>query len=273
MDPQRLSELLVTYGSRAVGVLILLFVAWVVAGAVGRMVARGVGRAKVDETLTKFLAKFAKWLILLLAVLGCLGVFDVQTTSFAAVIGAAGLAIGLAFQGTLSNFSAGTMLPIFRPFKVGDVINVGGQLGKVDEIELFTTTLDTPDNRRIILPNSSIFGSTIENLTHHPIRRVDVAVGVSYSADIDETREVLTKAARSVSGGLADPEPAVVLLELGGSSVDWTVRVWANTPEFWDVKQATTGAVKRALDEAGIEIPFPQMDVHLDQPSTSAVGR
>jgi small conductance mechanosensitive channel len=149
------------------------------------------------------------------------------------------------------------------------VINVAGQLGTVNEIELFTTTIDTFDNRRIIIPNSAIFGSVIENISHHPRRRADVDVGVDYSADIDRTREVLERAAASVEGVLEDPAPAVILLGLGASSVDWSVRVWANSDKFGAVKQATTRAVKMALDEAGIGIPFPQMDVHLDQPSAN----
>ena len=258
--------LITQYGVNAAGALVLLIVAWIVAGWSGRLVGAGMRRAKIDETLTRFTSKSVGWVILLLAVLACLSVFGIETTSFAAVIGAAGLAIGLAFQGTLSNFAAGVMLLVFRPFKVGDVINAAGTLGKVDAIELFTTTLDTFDNRRFIVPNSSIFGATIENVTYHPKRRADIDVGVDYSADIDETRRVLegaAAAAAAVAGGLTDPEPAVILLGLGASSVDWSVRVWANADDFGAVKQATIRAVKYALDEAGIGIPFPQMDVHL----------
>jgi len=268
-DWEGISPLIVQYGTSAVGALVMLFVAWIIARICARLVTRGLERAKFDVTLTRFFGRMVKWLILLLAVLMCLSVFGVETTSFAAVIGATGLAIGLAFQGALGNFAAGVMLLVFRPYKVGDVVNVGGQLGKVFEIDLFTTVLDTFDNRRIVMPNGAVFGSTIENITHHPQRRADVDVGVGYAADIDRTREVLAAAAASVEGGLADPEPAVVLLGLGASSVDWSVRVWANADDFGAVKQATIRAVKMALDEAGIEIPFPQMDVHLDQPASA----
>jgi small conductance mechanosensitive channel len=242
---------------------VVLCAGWIFAGWVGGVARKALARAKIDETLTKFLSKLARWGVLLLVVLACLSVFGVETTSFAAVIGSAGIAIGLAFQGTLSNFAAGIMLLMFRPFNVGDVINVAGQTGKVNEIELFSTTLDTFDNRRFIIPNGQIFGSTIENITYHSQRRADVALGVSYAADIDRTREVLTQAARSVPGALNDPEPSVILLDLGDSAVHWSVRVWAESDEFGDVKQATTRAVKVALDEAGIEMPYPQMDVHL----------
>jgi small conductance mechanosensitive channel len=256
----------VGYGLKVVGVLVVLFVAWIIAGWIARISVRGMAKAQLDETLTRFFGKLIKWLILLLAILGCIGAFGINTTSFAAVIGAAGLAVGLAFQGTLANFSAGVMLLVFRPFKVDDVVNVAGQTGKVIGIELFTVTLDTFDNRRIIIPNSAVFGTTIENITHHPIRRADVDVGVDYSADIDRVREILTQAAKSVEGGLEDPEPGIVLLSLGASSVDWSVRVWAKNEDFGAVKQGTTRAVKKALDEAGIGIPYPQMDVHLDSP-------
>ena len=259
----------VFYGFRAMLVIALMFLAWMVSGWISQGVRGGLSRIKFDETLTKFVARLIRWLILLLAVLMCLSYFGVETTSFAAVIGAAGLAVGLAFQGTLSNFAAGAMLLVFRPFKVGDVVNTAGYVGKVNEIAIFTAELDTFDGRRVIIPNSMIFGSVIENITYHPRRRADVDVGVGYSADIDETRKVLEKALESVDLVLEDPEPAVVLLGLGGSSVDWSVRGWALGDNFMDAKQALTRAVKRELDQAGIEIPFPQMDVHLDAPLTN----
>lgn len=261
--------LLIQLGTRAVGVLVLLFIAWIVAGWIGSIVHKTCEKAKLDLTLTKFFAKMARWAVLLLAILACLSVFGVNTTSFAAVLAAMGLAVGLALQGSLSNFAAGVMLLIFRPFKVGDVVNVCGQTGKVDEIELFTTTLDTPDNRRLILPNGSVFGSTIENISHHSTRRVEVPVGVDYTAGIDATRQVLDKAAASVPGRLEDPGHAIVLAGLGDSAVDWSVRVWCNAADFFAVKEAATRAVKLALDEAGIGIPYPQMDVHLDGACTT----
>lgn len=268
-----LVELAAQYGGKIVVAVIVLFVGWTAAGWVGNLTRRALGRTKVDITLAAFLARLVRWSIMLLVILGCLSVFGVETTSFAAVIGSAGIAIGLAIQGTLSNCAAGVMLLMFRPFNVGDVIVVGGQTGTVNEIELFTTTLDSFDNRRFIIPNSQIFGATIENMTFHPRRRADVDVGVSYAADIDRTREVLTRAAASVAGGLADPAPEVFLQGLGASSVNWTVRVWAKTADFGNVKQAAVRAVKMALDEARIEIPFPQMDVHLKQHDSAAASK
>jgi len=262
-DPEQAMRLFETYGLPALKALLLLLLAWVVAGWMKRSTHRALVRAKFDLTLTKFLSTLVRWTVLILAIVAILGMFGFQTASFAAVIGGSALAIGLALQGSLSNMAAGVMLLVFRPYKVGDYISAGGVSGTVNEIELFTTTLDTPDNRRIIVPNSSVFGATIENVTHHPTRRVDVHVGVSYDADIDRTREVLTRVAREVEGRLPEQDPVVYLTGLGGSSVDWVVRVWSNTGDYWAVKERLTRNAKYALDEAGIGIPFPQMDVHL----------
>jgi len=259
-------QTLMQYAVNVAGALLLLLIAWIIAGWISRTAGAGMRRAKIDETLTRFVEKGLVWLLLLLAVLGCLGMFGIETTSFAAVLGAAGLAVGLAFQGTLSNFAAGVMLLVFRPFNVGEVVTAAGTTGTVDAVSMFTTTIDTFDNRRFILPNSAVFGTTIENISYHPIRRADVDVGTAYDADIDKTREVLQAAANSVEGALDDPAPAVLLLGLGASSVDWSVRVWAKREDFGAVKQAAIRAVKNGLDEAGIGIPFPQMDVHLDKP-------
>jgi small conductance mechanosensitive channel len=254
---------LTTYGLRAAGALLFLAVAWVGAGWVRRAMRQGLARTKFDLTLGKFLSNVVRWIILTLAVLACLGTFGIQTTGFAALIGAVGLAVGLGFQGTLGHLASGVLLLVFRPFKVGDVVNIAGSLGKVNEIDLFMTELDTPDGRRVIIPNSRIFGDVIENITHHPRRRADVNVGVAYDADLDQTRVVLEDAVRQVPGALADPPAEVLLQDLGSSSVNWVLRVWAPRDDFFKVRQAATRAAKVALDRAGITIPFPQMDVHL----------
>ncbi len=251
------------YTPRVVGALVLLIGAWILAGWISRLTYRSLKLAKIDETLSRFMTKFTWWSVLVLGVVACLACFKVETTSFAAAIGAVGFAIGLAFQGALGNFAAGIMLLIFRPYKVGDVIVVGGQTGTVDEIDLFSTTLDTPDNRRILIPNASIFGSTIENTSFHQKRRVDILVGVGYAADIDRTYEVLMRAACAIPGIVETPAPEVVLVELANSSVNWSVRVWAQSAEFGLLKQRTIRAIKLALDQAAIEIPFPQMDINL----------
>jgi len=250
----------------ALTVILILIVAYFVSVWASRATEKSLAKARVEAPLAKFFGKLVKTIILVIAVVMCLSRFGVNTASLAAVLAAAGFAVGLAFQGTLSNFSSGVMLLIFRPFKVGDVVTVAGLTAKVFEIDLFTTTLDTPDNRRMMVPNSSIFGTTIENVTFHPNRRVDVPVGVTYSANIAQTRAALMEAAMKVEGRLDDPAPAVYLSDLGDSSVNWSVRVWANTDDFWDVKQRLVEQVKVTLDEKGLEIPFPQMDVHLDKP-------
>lgn len=258
-------ELLVTYGLPALMAVLILLVAYLLAKFLGRIASTPV-RNRVDVTLGTFIGKLIFYLIMICAVLGVLQYFGIGVASFAAVIAAAGFAVGLAFQGTLGNFSSGVLLMVFRPFKVGDVISAAGITAKVYEIDLFTTTLDTFDNRRLIVPNSAIAGGTIENISHHNERRVDVNVGVSYSADLDKTREVLGQAAESLKALMIEGEGRgyqVFLADLGDSSVNWTVRFWTTAPEFWNVKQQLTRAIKVHLDQAGLGIPFPQMDVHL----------
>jgi len=264
------SELITSYAVKVIGVIVVLFVAWIIAGWVSAIIRKPMRKLKIDETLTRFIGKTAKWAILLFAVLGCLGLFGVDVTSFAVVVGAMGLAVGLAFQGTLSNLAAGVMLLIFRPFKVDDVVNVAGITGKIYEIGLFSTHMDTPDNRRMIVPNSQIFGATIENITHHAIRRVDVAVGADYGADLDKTREVLMAVAQKHHVASTGKDPQVYMTELGASSVDYAIRVWAATADYWGVREALMVDVKKALDNANIGIPFPQMDVHLDKLDSGA---
>lgn len=254
-------------------VFVVMFGAWTASAWASGMVESSLTKLRFDATLTKFLAKLVRWGVLLMATLGCLGKFGVETTSFAAVIGATGLAIGLAFQGTLSNFAAGAMLLIFRPYKVGDVVHIAGYAGTVDEIELFTTSIDTSDNRRIIIPNGEIFGAVIENITHNRLRRIDVNVGVSYGADIDRTKEILVAALKSVPGIVHSPEPSASLSDLGASSVDWGLSVWGPTKDYGAIKHAVMRAVKMHLDDAGIDIPFPQMEIRVQQPSQAEIFR
>lgn len=244
--------------------VLILIVAIIVSKRARRIVEKTAQRSKIDVTLSKFFGQVARWAILILGIIIAIGKVGIPTASFVAVIGGASLAIGLAFQGSLGNLAAGVMLLVFRPFKVGDVVQVGGVTAKVTELDLFTTLLDTFDNRRIIMPNGNIFGSEIENITHHPTRRVDVAVGTEYPADIDQTRQVLEGVASAVQGALRDPAPVVYLNQLGGSSIDWAVRVWAKTEDYWAVRERLTRDIKYALDGADIGIPFPQMDVHID---------
>lgn len=255
----RMWELAQEYGPRVVGALLFVIVAWIVSSWLSRMVLRGLDRAKVDVTLAKFLSNIVRWALIAVAAVAGLGIFGVQTASFAAVIGSAGLAIGLAMQGSLSNLAAGVMLLLFRPFRVGDVVMVAGQVGKVDEIELFSTHIDTPDNRRIIIPNGQVFGAIIENQTHHENRAAVVNVTIDGSFDLEVTRATLLAAARSVTGRLETPAPGVGLVRLNGAGVDWTVSVWAKQADLLATQQALAQAVKSALDGAGMTGPTPAM--------------
>ncbi len=268
---------IIDYGTKVVGVLIAIWLAFKLAAWVETKVTGILKQRKFDEALSLFFGSLARWLLIVMAVTGCLGVFGVDTTSLAALIGAAGLAIGLAFQGTLGNFAAGVMILTFRPFGIGDYIKVGGEEGVVAEIGLFVTAIDTLDNRRVIIPNSGVTAGNIENVTHNDFRRVDIDVGVSYGADLDAARKALDAAATGVEG--RDPERGhqIFLKGLGDSSVDFQVRVWCKTSIYWDVWDRTVEAVKKTLDSNEVEIPFPQMDLHVkdmpaNTPSKSPLG-
>ena len=248
--------------------LLGLIVGYMIAAFIGRLVGTVVAE-RVDVTLGKFLGRMTTNGLLLLIALGLLGSVGVETSGLAAVLAAGGFAVGMALQGTLSNFAAGVMLLVFRPFKVQDYISVADSTGIVEEIDLFTTKINTMDNRHLIVPNSQIFGSTIENYTRNNVRRVDVNVGVSYSADMRLTRQVLTDAVSVIPGAQREPVPQAYLMELGDSSVNWQLRVWCRPQSYWDVRERITAAAKDALDANGIEIPFPQLDVHV--PSSGAM--
>ena len=237
----------------------------IAASWVARIIRAACGKANIEVTLAHFFGKLGRWAVLVVGAVVILGKFGIETSSFAAILAAMGFAIGMAMQGTLGNFAAGVMLLIFRPFKVGDVINAGGVVGKVNMIDLFSTVVDTPDNRRIIVPNGSIFSGTIENVSFHSTRRIEVAVGTDYNADLDTVREVLDKAAAKISTRIEDPGHQIVLASLGDSCIDWKVRVWCNSSDYWGCMEETTRAIKYALDEASIGIPYPQMDIHLDK--------
>lgn len=221
--------------------------------------------SRVDTTLGRFSGKmtyYGTWLVALSIILPFVGL---QTAGLAAVLATAGFAIGLSFQGTLSNFAAGILLLVFRPFKAGDVVNAAGVMGKVYEIDLFTTILDTMDNRRLVVPNSSITSGSIENITYHKQRRVDVVVGVAYAANIDATRAALTEAVESMRDMMIIGEGRgyqILLTNLASSAVEWTVRFWAASENFFATKERLTAAIKQHLDAHEIQIPFPQMQLH-----------
>ncbi len=260
---QELTPQLVNYGVKIVGVLIALWVSFRVANWAQGKVTTTLKTRKFDEALSIFFGSLSKWVLLLAAVVACLSIFGIDTTSFAAVLGAAGLAIGLAFQGTLSNFAAGVMILTFRPFTVGDFINVGGLAGTVREVALFTVAIDTLDNKRIIIPNSKVTEGSIENVTANDFRRVDINVGVAYDADLNHVRKTLDAAAEKIEGRDDQRGHQIFLKELGDSSVNFQVRVWCKTSDYWDVWDRTVQAAKEALDAEKIVIPFPQLDLHV----------
>ncbi len=264
LTPEQITLIFQEYLIPAATALLLLFLVFVIAGWAKRLTKRTLEKTRVDVTLTKFFSNMARYIVLVVGLIAVLGQVGIETASFAAILAAAGFAIGMAFQGTLSNFSAGIMLLFFRPFKVGDLVSVNGTTGVVDEIELFTTHLNTPDNKRIIVPNGAIFGSTIENMTYHDTRRVDVAVGTDYGASLDDARRVIESACEAIDRRLVEKGVEAYLVNLGDSSINWQARVWCNTSDFLSVKAELTQKVKDKLDEAEIGIPFPQRDIHID---------
>lgn len=254
--------------------LFIIFLGYLVAKYLMRVISHPVC-CRVDETLGKFVGKMVFYLTMFAVVGAVLSKLGAPLGGLAAMLAAAGFAIGLAFQGTLSNFAAGVLMLVFRPFKVGDMVTLGSVVGKVNEIDLFTTTLDTPDNRRIIVPNSSIASGTIENMTHHPHRRVEVCVGVEYAADLQTTRDALNLAIANLADRTVPGEGrggAVVLAGLGDSAVQWKVRLWVPAKDFWPTTEMLIAEVKTQLDAAGLSIPFPQMDVHVKSGTGAVFG-
>ncbi|HVZ93362.1 MAG TPA: mechanosensitive ion channel family protein [Phycisphaerales bacterium] len=259
----KIAPTLAVYGVRVGGALLLLVVSWVGSGWFAAWMRQALERKHVEVTLARFLSKIVRWLLLAASLLTCLSLFGVNITSFAAVLASGGLAAGLALQGSLSNIVAGAALSIIRPFRIGDIVNIAGQLGKVDDIGLFATRLNTPDNRHIIIPNNQIFGTIIENQTRNPVRRVDVDVATDRGADLDATRRVLGDAVRSAAGIIGDPAPEVELMKLGPTSADWQVRGWAKTGDYSAVRQAIIRAAKLALDREGFVVSPPRMVVQM----------
>jgi small conductance mechanosensitive channel len=263
---QTVLDLLVPYGLKVVGAIVLLLVGRMVAGGLRKGVRSTLTRRNVDETLIPFVSGIVYYLALAVVLIAFLGLFGIETTSLVAVLGAAGLAIGLALQGTLSNFAAGVMLLIFRPFKPGDFVEAGGSTGSVKEIGIFTTTLASPDNKKIILPNASAFGGTITNYSAYGTRRNDMVIGISYDDDISRAIEMIHGILGSDERVLKDPEPLVAVGGLGDSSVDLVVRPWCDASDYWGLRADVTRRIKEELEAAGCSIPYPQRDLHVLPP-------
>jgi len=256
------SDLFVGYALNIISALIIIIVGMIIARFISSLVFKLLKRKNIDSTVSNFIAHMARYIIVALVLIAALSKVGVQTTSFIALIGAAGLAVGLALQGSLSNFASGILIVILRPFKVGEYIEVSGILGTVETVQIFATTIVTIDNKSVVIPNSAILSGNIINYSRKPTRRIDLLIGVSYGADLAQTKKVLETVLLANQRVLKSPEIQVAVAELGNSSVNLVVRPWVKTADYWSVRFELIEAIKNGLDEANIEIPFPQMDVH-----------
>jgi len=254
------------YGISVLGALAILIIGWMLAGWVRGAVRRALNRVgHVDETLKPFIANLARWIVLIFVIVAVLNQFGVQTTSIIAVLGAAGLAVGLALQGTLSNVAAGVMLLVLRPFKIGDFIDAEGLSGTVVEIGLFTSELKTADGVYIMAPNSSLWNKSISNFSRNPTRRIDVVACIAYDDDVDGAMALLEKMMTADDRVLGDPAPATMVAELADSSVNINCRCWVKAGDYWGTLFDFNKRLKAELEAAGFSIPFPQQDVYMHQ--------
>jgi small conductance mechanosensitive channel len=254
---EALKHLLIEYSPKVLTALAILIIGLFIIGFILKVTKKIMVKRGVDETLQKFLANLLSWTLKILLLVSVAANLGIETTSFAAVIAAAGLAIGLALQGSLSNFAGGALIMIFKPFKIGDIIEAQGQIGSVKEIEIFTTKIIGLSNKEIIIPNGALSNGNIINYTSLGTRRVDLVFGVSYDSDIKQVKEEIMNVLKSNPKVLQDPAPTVNVIELADSSVNFAVRPWCNTADYWDVYFGITEECKLALDKAGIEIPYP----------------
>ena len=267
----RLQELLAFYGLNIVAAILIFVVGRWIARALRNVIKRMMTKGNVDEILVSFVGNLTYIALLAFVIIAALNQLGIQTTSFIAIIGAAGLAIGLALQGSLANFAAGVLMIIFRPFQVGDYIEGAGVAGAVEKVQIFTTQLKTPDNKTIIIPNAKIMGDNITNYSAKDTRRVDMVIGVGYGDDLKKVREILEDILAKDQRILKDPAPTIGVLELGDNSVNFAVRPWVKRDDYWGAYFDVTETVKRRFDEEGISIPYPQRDVHLYEVKEAAV--
>jgi len=257
--------LAIAWAIKILGALAVYIIGKWIAKILTNLFRKMLERSNTDVTLVKFLGDLVYFGLIVLVIIAALGTLGVNTTSFAAIIGAAGLAVGLALQGNIANFGAGVVLLFLRPFKVGDFVEAGGAVGVVDTIGIFNTTFKTGDNRVIIVPNSNIIGGNITNYSREAIRRIDLVIGVGYEDDLKLVKSTLEEILNNHPKVLKDPAPAVALAELADSSVNFNVRPWVKSEDYWGVRSELLETIKTTFDEKGINIPYPQMDVHVDQ--------
>ena len=253
----------IDFGIALITALVIFYVGRIVVRLITKGIRRVMEARQVDLTLVSFISNLVNMILMVVVVIAAVGALGVQTTSFIAILGAAGLAVGLALQGSLSNFASGVLIIIFRPYKVGDWIEGAGIAGAVQDVQILTTILKTGDNKQIIVPNSQIMGGIITNYSANDTRRVDMVIGVSYEDDLDKVRSTLNELIAAEERILDDPAPTVAVSELGDSSVNFVVRPWVNTADYWGVMFDLTEAIKKRFDKEGISFPFPQQDVHL----------
>ncbi|MGF1742885.1 mechanosensitive ion channel [Vibrio profundum] len=259
------SDLMLQYSVNIVAAIVILIIGYLVAKIISNSMLKLLENKQMDKAVAEFISGLVRYLVFIIALIAALSRIGVQTASVVAVLAAAGLAVGLALQGVLSNFAAGVLIVAFRPFKSGDFVVAGGVSGSVEAIHIFQTILKTADNKMVVIPNSSVIGGAITNYSKHTTRRVDLTVGVSYSADLQLTKKVIRETLEKDLRILKDPDITIGVLALADSSVNLVVRPWCNTSDYWPVYYDSTQAIKEALDANGIDIPFPQMDLHMSK--------
>lgn len=260
-----ITDMLVQYGPKFIGAIVVLIIGlWIIKG-ISKSIKKVMLKSKLDESLVPFLSGIAGALMKILLVISVMSMVGIAMTSFVAILGAAGLAVGMALSGTLQNFAGGVMILIFKPFTKGDYIDAMGYAGVVEEIQIFNTILLTPDNRKIIIPNGGLSGSSMVNFSSMDTRRVDFTFGIGYDDDIDQGRKVILDEIAKLNYIKKDPAPFVMVGELADSSVNFTTRVWVNAADYWTCFFELTENVKKAMDANKISIPYPQTDVHLHQ--------
>ncbi len=260
-----LQPLVIDYGSKIIAALLIFLVGKWIARKITNVMVKVLNGRNIDVTLTGFLDGIVYYALFVTVIIAAAGQLGIKTTSFLAILGAASLAVGLALKDSLANFSSGVMLILFRPFKVGDWVTIGGETGKVMQIHVFNTMLNTGDNQRKIIPNGTISNATITNITANPTRRIELIIGIGYDDDIRKAKETLVEILAADSRILPNPAPLVAVSELAESSVNLVIRPWVATDDYWDVYFDLTEKIKITFDERGISFPFPQRDIHLSQ--------
>jgi small conductance mechanosensitive channel len=260
-----MSETIQFWLSNILFAIAIVFIGRIVVKWIVKLVRKLMVRSDMDPILINFASSIANALLLLFVFIAALDQLGVDTTSLVAIVGAAGLAIGLSLQGSLQNFAAGVMLIVFRPFKIGDFVEAAGQMGVIEEISIFSTTMQSPDNKEIIVPNGQIYSGAITNYSAKETRRIDLVFGIGYGDDMLKAKEIMEGVLLSHDSILADPVPAVAVAELADSSVNFNVRPWVKSEDYWSVRADVIEQIKLAFDEQGISIPYPQMDVHHDK--------